>query len=95
VAKDSKWHLSGPGFDSQREQISRLELKKSPCCALPALELWCHVFHPPALGGVAEWAVDADPLVMGGQGSGIFSTGTSGSATSYNTVSEGGYSLPS
>jgi hypothetical protein len=46
-------------------------------------------------GGVAEWAVDADPLVMGGQGSGIFSTGTSGSATSYNTVSEGGYSLPS
>jgi hypothetical protein len=49
------------------------------------------------LRAVAEWAVDAgrgDPLVMGGQGSGVFSTGTYGSVTSYNDVSEGGFTLP-
>jgi hypothetical protein len=49
------------------------------------------------LGAVAEWAVDAGrggPLVMGGQGSGVFSTGTYGSMTSYNDVGEGGFTLP-
>jgi hypothetical protein len=41
------------------------------------------------LEAVAEWAVDAGrdgPLVMGGQGSRFFSTGTYGSMTSYNDV---------
>jgi hypothetical protein len=31
---------------------------------------------------------------MGGQGSGVFSTGTYGSVTSYNNVGEGGFTLP-
>jgi hypothetical protein len=30
---------------------------------------------PSGLGGVAEWTVDTDLLVMGGQGSRVFSTG--------------------
>jgi hypothetical protein len=49
------------------------------------------------LGAVAEWAVDADrddPLVMGGQGSEVFLTGTYGSVTSYNDVGEDGFTLP-
>jgi hypothetical protein len=49
------------------------------------------------LGAVAEWAVDVGrggPLVMGGQGSEVFSTETYGSVTSYNDVSEGGFTLP-
>jgi hypothetical protein len=49
------------------------------------------------LGAVAEWAVDAgrgSPLVMGGQGLGVFSTGTYDSVTSYNDVGEGGFTLP-
>jgi hypothetical protein len=32
--------------------------------------------------------------VMGGQGLGVFSTGTYGSVTSYNDVGEGGFTLP-
>jgi hypothetical protein len=46
------------------------------------------------LGPVAEWVVDAgrgSPLVMGGQGSWVFSIGTYGSVTSYNDVGEGGF----
>jgi hypothetical protein len=57
--------------------------------------LLCATLRP---GTVAEWAVDAGrggPLVMGGQGSGVFSTGTYGSMTSYNDVGEGGFTLPS
>jgi hypothetical protein len=49
------------------------------------------------LGAVAEWTVDVGrggPLVMGGQGSGVFSTGTYGSVTSYNDAGEGGFTLP-
>jgi hypothetical protein len=43
---------------------------------------------------VAEWTVDADPLAMGGQGSGIFSAGTIVSVSSYMEYREGGLSLP-
>jgi hypothetical protein len=39
AVEDSKRHLSGSGFDSQWERISRSELKKSPRCVLPALRL--------------------------------------------------------
>jgi hypothetical protein len=49
------------------------------------------------LEAVAEWAVDAGrdgPLVMGGQGSRFFSTGTYDSMTSYNDVSKGDFTLP-
>jgi hypothetical protein len=49
------------------------------------------------MGAIAEWAVDAgrgDSLVMGGQGLGVFPTGTYGSVTSYNDVGEGGFTLP-
>jgi hypothetical protein len=61
------------------------------------------------LGAVAEWAVDASrggPLVMGGQGSevfsietydsgsGVFSIETYDSVTSYNDVGEGSFTLP-
>jgi hypothetical protein len=56
--------------------------------------LLCATLRP---GTVAEWAVDAgrgSPLVMGGQGSGVFSTGTYGSMTSYNDVGEGGFTSP-
>jgi hypothetical protein len=59
-----------------------LELKKSPRCASHTLGLRCPVCHPPALGVVEEWAIDTDLLVMGGLGSGVFSSRTSGSATS-------------
>jgi hypothetical protein len=48
------------------------------------------------LEAVAEWAVDAGrdgPLVMGGQCSGFFSTGTYGSMTSYNDISKGDFTL--
>jgi hypothetical protein len=46
--------------------------------------------HPPVFGAVAQWTVDVDLLVMGGQGWGVFSTGTSGSMTSSDNVGEGG-----
>jgi hypothetical protein len=49
---------------------------------------------PPSGWTVAEWTVDAGPLVMGGQGSGIFSTGTIVSVSSYMEYREGGLSLP-
>jgi hypothetical protein len=55
------------------------------------------ICHPPALGRCTKWAVNAGRgvlLMMGGQGLRVFSTRTSGSMTSYNTIGEGGYSLP-
>jgi hypothetical protein len=48
------------------------------------------------LWAITEWAVDVSrdgPLVMGGQGSGVFLTGTYGFVTSYNDVGEGGFTL--
>jgi hypothetical protein len=48
------------------------------------------------LGAVAEWIIDVDhndPLVIRDQGSGVFSTDTYGSITSYNNVSENGLYL--
>jgi hypothetical protein len=48
----------------------------------------------PSGWAVAEWTVDAGPLVMGGQGSGIFSAGTIVSVSSYMEYREGGLSLP-
>jgi hypothetical protein len=47
-------------------------------------------FRLPALGAVAEWADEFDPLVMRDQSSGLFTTGTSGSVTSYDNVDDGG-----
>jgi hypothetical protein len=49
---------------------------------------------PPSGWAVAEWTVDAGKLVMGGQGSGIFSAGTIVSVSSYTEYREGGLSLP-
>jgi hypothetical protein len=48
---------------------------------------------PPFGWTVAEWTVDADPLVMGGQGSKIFSAGTIVSVSFYMEYREGGLSL--
>jgi hypothetical protein len=47
------------------------------------------------LGAVVDWVIDTDrdgPLVVEGQGLGIFSIGTYGSVTSYNDV-EAGFTL--
>jgi hypothetical protein len=48
---------------------------------------------PPFGWTVAEWTVDADPLVMGGQGSKIFSAGTIVSVSFYMEYREGGLLL--
>jgi hypothetical protein len=49
---------------------------------------------PPSGWAVAEWTIDVDPLVMGGQGSGIFLARTIVSVSSYMEYREGGLSLP-
>jgi hypothetical protein len=49
---------------------------------------------PPSGWAVAESTVDAGPLVMGGQGSGIFSAGTIVSVSSYMEYRAGGLPLP-
>jgi hypothetical protein len=49
---------------------------------------------PPSGWAVAEWTVDVGPLVMKGQGSEIFSTGTVVSVSSYMEYGEGSLSLP-
>jgi hypothetical protein len=49
------------------------------------------------LGAIAEWAVDAGrgiPLVMGGQGLGVFLIETYSSVTSYNDVCKDSFTLP-
>jgi hypothetical protein len=79
--KSSGWHLLGPEFDSQWERIFRAWVKKNPL-VVPRPLLVNVSCSSPSDWVVAEWAVVASPLVMGGQGSEIFSTGTSGSATS-------------
>jgi hypothetical protein len=48
---------------------------------------------PPSGWAVAKWTVDAGLLVMGGQGSGIFLTGTIVSVSSYMEYREVGLSL--
>jgi hypothetical protein len=48
----------------------------------------------PSSWAIAEWTVDASPLVIGGQCSGIFSTGTIVSVSSYMEYQEGDLSLP-
>jgi hypothetical protein len=68
----------GPSTQWLRTQSSTSQVSRSP---------------PSSLGGVPEWAVDVDLLVMGGQGSWVLFSGTSDSATCYNTVCEGDYSV--
>jgi hypothetical protein len=48
---------------------------------------------PPSGWAVAEWTVDAGLLVMGGQGSGIFSAGPMFPSL-LNIIPDDGYSLP-
>jgi hypothetical protein len=48
---------------------------------------------PPSGWAVAEWTVDAGPLVMGARVRGFFSVGTIVSVSSYMEYREGGLSL--
>jgi hypothetical protein len=79
--KSSIWHLLGPEFDSSASEYSVLRLKKIPL-VVPHPLLGYVSCSPPSGWAIAEWTVVADPLVMEGQGSGIFSTETSGFMTS-------------
>jgi hypothetical protein len=64
----------GLEFDPLVGRISGL-VKKIPSLCLVRSWVLSLVHHPPAWA-VPEWAVVADPLVMGDQGSGVFLTGT-------------------
>jgi hypothetical protein len=74
VVKDFRVAPPSLGFDSPRSEFSGL-VKKIPflCLIRSRVTMSC---APPSGWAVAEWIVDAGPLVMGGQGSGIFSAGT-------------------
>jgi hypothetical protein len=49
---------------------------------------------PPSSRAIAEWAVVADPLVMGGKALGVFLIGTSDSETSIKLMSVRAAILP-
>jgi hypothetical protein len=92
-----EWHLTGPGFNFQLKRISGAGLKKSPRYVSPALRQQAPYLPPSGLGSLHKVGRNAGRgvlLMMGGQGLRVFSTRTSGSMTSYNTIGEGGYSLP-
>jgi hypothetical protein len=64
----------GLGFDPLVGQILGL-VKKIPSLCLIHSRVLSSACQPLAWA-IAKWALVADPLVMGGQGSGVFSTGT-------------------
>jgi hypothetical protein len=82
--KSSGWHLLGPEFDSQWERIFEPWVKKNPIDVPHPLSGYVSC-SPPSDWDVAKWTVLAGPLVMGGQGSGIFSACVSRSSTSNAT----------
>jgi hypothetical protein len=63
----------GPRFDPPRGEFLSL-VKKIPSCSIRyRVTMPC---APPSGWAVAEWTTDAGLLVIGGQGSGIFSART-------------------
>jgi hypothetical protein len=68
------------GFDSPQGEFLGL-VKKIPSLCLIRSRVTMP-YEPPFVWAVAEWTVDADPLVIEGQGLGFFSAGTNVSVSS-------------
>jgi hypothetical protein len=90
VVKAFEQHLQVPGLIPLGGEFLGL-VKKIPllCPIRSRVTISC---SPPSGWAVAEWTVDAGPLVMGCQGSGVFSARTNVSV-SLNIIS-GGRSFP-